>query len=91
MAGKVWSAICDRCGFEYPSDQLKKEWTGLMVCEADFDHRHPQDFAKIPRPEKPLPWTRPEAPDSFVSVSYIATTEGVQETTNPSGTFDNGL
>lgn len=30
-------AICDRCGFEYPLRKLKKEWTGLMVCPADFD------------------------------------------------------
>lgn len=91
MSEQVWRAICDRCGLEYPSNQLKKEWTGLMVCEADFDHRHPQDFAKIPRPEKPLPWTRPEAPDSFISVSYISTATGVQETTIPSGDFNNGL
>jgi hypothetical protein len=30
-------ALCDRCGFEYPLRQLKREWTGLMVCRADFD------------------------------------------------------
>lgn len=27
--------ICDRCGFRY--EKLKKEWTGLMVCDADYD------------------------------------------------------
>lgn len=35
-------AICDRCGFEYRLSQLRKEWTGLMVCSADFDPRPPQ-------------------------------------------------
>lgn len=40
IPGKV-RAICDRCGFEYPLSALKKEWTGLMVCSADYDVRPP--------------------------------------------------
>lgn len=32
-------AICDRCGFEYPLSELRKEWTGLMVCRSDFDRK----------------------------------------------------
>ncbi len=39
--GKV-RAICDRCGFEYPLAELRKEWTGLMVCKSDWDYREPQ-------------------------------------------------
>lgn len=35
-------AICDRCGFEYPLAELRKEWTGLMVCRADFDRKPPE-------------------------------------------------
>lgn len=36
--GRNW-ACCDRCGFNFRHDQLRKEWTGLMVCAADFDPR----------------------------------------------------
>lgn len=30
---------CQRCGLEYPLNQLRKEWTGLRVCKKDFDPR----------------------------------------------------
>jgi hypothetical protein len=31
--------ICDRCGFKFRHRELRKEWTGLMVCAEDFDPR----------------------------------------------------
>jgi len=88
---REYNATCDRCGFEYKNHQLKQEWTGLMVCEPCWEPRHPQDFAKIPRTEKAPPWTRPEPTDEFVTVDYISTSVGTQETTIPSGDFGNGL
>lgn len=36
MAGGPYG-ICDRCGFKYRLARLRKEWTGLMVCPADWD------------------------------------------------------
>lgn len=44
-------AICDRCGFEYPLAELRKEWTGLMVCREDFDPRPPEQKTPKIRPE----------------------------------------
>lgn len=44
-------AICDRCGFEFPLRELRKEWTGLMVCRSDFDERPPEQKAPNVRPE----------------------------------------
>lgn len=38
-----WLAICDRCGFRYRSDELRKEWTGLRVCSYDFEAEEPLD------------------------------------------------
>ena len=35
-------AIRDRCSFEYPYLELKKEWTGFKVCEECFEIKHPQ-------------------------------------------------
>jgi len=44
-------AICDRCGFEYPLAELRKEWTGLMVCPKDFDIRPPELTSPKVKPE----------------------------------------
>lgn len=61
-----WNAICDRCGFKFKSSELKKDWQGLMVCEEDYETRHPQDFIKV-RTEKVLPdWVRPRPGDVFI-------------------------
>lgn len=63
-----WNAICDRCGFKYKASDLKKEWTGLRVCGACFDERHPQDFVKGVKDTQQVPWSRPEQTDSFLTV-----------------------
>jgi hypothetical protein len=66
----AWKAICDRCGFQFPADQLIKDWQGLMVCHDDYETRHPQDFVKgVPDNTTP-PWTRPEPANVFVEVEY---------------------
>lgn len=41
-----------------------------MVCDKDWEMRHPQDLIRpIPEQQK-LPWTRPEPADQFISVTY---------------------
>lgn len=66
-----WKAICDRCGFEFYSFQLQKEWTGLMVCKECFSPRHPQDFVKAKTDKQTPPWTRPAPEDVFTDLCYI--------------------
>lgn len=61
--GGVW-ACCDRCGLNYRLSDLRKEWTGLMVCKADFDPK-PADL-RPPNiyPEGiPVPNARPDPGD----------------------------
>lgn len=54
-------AICDRCGFKYRLSQLRKEWTGLMVCEADWDPKPSELRPPAVRPEGlPVPNARPD-------------------------------
>lgn len=67
-----WLAICDRCGFCRNSDQLRKEWTGLMVCRATcWEPRHKQDYVKgVPDRQNP-PWVRPEPADVFLTVNQV--------------------
>ena len=62
-----WLAICDRCGFEYKGPELKKEWTGLMVCKKCWEPRHEQDFLRAKKETTTPPWTRPEPADGGVT------------------------
>jgi NAD-dependent SIR2 family protein deacetylase len=40
--GKYSQAICDRCGYQYPYLELRKEWNGLFVCPECYEPKHPQ-------------------------------------------------
>lgn len=66
MGGSVQPVgICDRCGFEFPLSKLRKEWTGLKVCDADYDRRHPQEFVRGVPDNQSVPDPRPEPADVF--------------------------
>lgn len=73
----TWNAICDRCGFEFKSDELRMEWTGLMVCHPCWEPRHPQDLIRPHREAPPLPWVRPEPTDVFIETPEYITTESL--------------
>lgn len=67
-----WNAICDRCGFEYKSPSLRREWTGLMACSGSgtnecWEKRHPQDFVRGKADKQNPGWVRSEPPDQFVT------------------------
>jgi NAD-dependent SIR2 family protein deacetylase len=61
--GKYAQAICDRCGQQYYLKELKKEWTGMKVCQECYEPKHPQLLPKRtinepialfePRPQQP--------------------------------------
>jgi len=85
----TWKVVCDRCGFVFRSNELKKTWDGLMVCEQDWEPRHIADFIKSPNTAPPLPFTRPEPADTLISVDYISESIGTQETTIPDVTPGN--
>tara|TARA_R110000824_G_scaffold2970_14_gene13620 strand:- start:3467 stop:3856 length:390 start_codon:yes stop_codon:yes gene_type:complete len=40
--GAKSQAICERCGFRIPYQQLTTEWNGLRVCPECWDPKHPQ-------------------------------------------------
>lgn len=64
-------AVCDVCGFEMHQSSLRKRWDGAMVCDADFESRHPQDLIK-PRSEKNhVKNARPEPEPRFLAVGEI--------------------
>lgn len=83
-----WAAVCDVCGFEYMASELKRRWDGLMVCEPDFEQRHPSDFIRAREDKQSVPWTRSPPEDTFVEVDYVDSTVGTQDTSVPPGTFN---
>lgn len=67
----TWNAVCDVCGFEFKSDELRKNWKGLMVCRSEYETRHPQDFIRARHEDTSVPWSRPESADDYLLVCYI--------------------
>jgi hypothetical protein len=65
-----WKVVCDVCGFQYASTEVKKRWDGAVVCERDWNVRHPQDFLRVRGEKETPPIVRPEPTDTFVSVTY---------------------
>lgn len=66
-----WNAICDVCGFEFKSSELKKRWDGLMTCVEDFEHDHPQKYLRVHERSNTVPWVRDEPADVFIHTCYI--------------------
>lgn len=76
-ASGAWNAICDRCGLQFKSFQLREEWTGLMVCERCYETKHPQLLLKGVKDDPSVPWVR-DGGDGSATVSSIggATSNG---------------
>lgn len=74
-----WKIICDVCGWEFYSDEVKKRWDGLLVCHKDFEHDHPQKYLRVPNDPTPIPadWIRTEPEDVFVAVCTAYTSQGI--------------
>ena len=70
-----WNALCDVCGMKFKSTELRARWDGLMVCEQDWETRHPQELIRPIQDQNKLPWTRPEPQDTFIFVP-ICTAKG---------------
>ena len=70
--GKGYKMACMRCGFWFPSTELKKEWTGLYVCKADFETRHEQTLMKV-HGEKAFPDIVSKDQDTYTGICTVAT------------------
>ncbi len=61
----VPQSIDDYTGFKVPLSSLRKDWQGLLTQVPDI--RNPQDFVRGVKDNQALPYSRPEAPNEFVS------------------------
>ena len=68
-----WNITCDRCSKKTKADEIKKEWTGFLVCPSDFEYRHSQDFVRARQDKISVPFTRPRPVDIFTGVTYVTT------------------
>jgi hypothetical protein len=66
-----WKYDCQRCSFTFPSEDIRREWTGLYVCQSCWESKHPQLSIKI-RPETAVPdFKNREAIDTYVEICDI--------------------
>lgn len=66
----TYNAICDVCGFKFKALDLKKRWDGAMVCDDDFEERHPLEFSGEIKESKPVEDPRPDPEPRFRDVPY---------------------
>lgn len=59
LKGDFWR-ICETCGFKKRASQTRKRWDGLIVCDEDWEERHPQDFVRGIADHQTVPDPRPE-------------------------------
>lgn len=74
-----WNIICDVCGVEYKSSQMRKRWDGLVVCNKDFELDHPQKYIKVHSDFVQVPgdMIRQEPEDVFIVVCTRYTSQGI--------------
>lgn len=68
-----WKVACQRCGFWFPSSDIRREWTGLLVCKDKcWEPKHPQLVLRV-REEKSVPAFVSKEPDppTFILVCDI--------------------
>lgn len=78
-----WNARCSMCNFKFKSNQLTKNWQGMMRCYRCQESRQPQDFVRaIPDIQTP-PWTQPQSSDDFIAGALICTENSDQDDLDP--------
>ena len=65
-----FNVTCDVCSRKIKAHEAKQRWDGFIVCPADFENRHPQDFVKAQTDKISVPFTRPIPSYVFVTVQY---------------------
>ena len=61
-----WWLQCDVCSKKIKASEAKQRWDGYVVCEEDYENRHPQDFIRAKMDKISVPFTRPRSPDVFI-------------------------
>lgn len=72
-----WSVVCDVCGFTFLNTEVKKRWDGLIVCDKDFETKHPS-LTPVRIKENPTPpFVRPPPEDVFIEFCTERTKQAI--------------
>jgi hypothetical protein len=74
-----WNCICDVCGFEFKSDEVRKRWDGFIVCKDDFEYDHPQKYLRVREDSQSVPFVRSEPEETFIVFCTIITRQGIAD------------
>ena len=66
-----WNLICDVCGKKIKSGKSRHRWDGFVVCEDDYEQRHPQDFIRSRQDKITIPFNRPRPTDLFTETCTL--------------------
>lgn len=62
----LFNIYCMSCARKYKSNEIRRRWDGLYVCDEDWEPRHPQDFVRgVPEQSNKLPF-------AFDNDGYVA-------------------
>lgn len=70
IRGDHW-VICDVCGFKVRKSQSRIRWDRAVVCEQDWETRHPQEDVRGRVDRQRVDNPRPPPPDVFVDVGDV--------------------
>ena len=71
-----WNFFCYLCGRKAKSSTAMKTWDNFRVCKQHKEVRNPQDFVRGVKDDQTVPWSRPEAPDTFAISNFRLLQEG---------------
>ena len=78
-----YNVLCDVCGFKKKASQVRKRWDGYIVCDKDYEIRHPLDFFTNRNDTHPLPFTRSDNNGTTVTTPSTAFAAIVDPTAAP--------
>lgn len=65
-----WNVYCMVCNRKIKAGNALKRWDGLLVCPADYENRHPQDFLRARQERISVPFTSDTSFDQFDGPNY---------------------
>jgi len=71
-----WNAVCDQCGRPFKASSLERDGqtrSALRVCHECYDPLHPQELLRPIVDPKPVAWSRPWAPATFIQNAQTST------------------
>jgi hypothetical protein len=70
IAGDHW-VECSRCGFDYRQSHMKREWTGVIVCQECWEPRHPQDFVRATEDDQTAKGlVNPQSTENYIETTF---------------------